>query len=87
MRVRSRRSLMKRRLVRSKRRRILMRMRLGMSRRRRTLMLRMGRNMRILLSLMRISERLWESHNRRYLERIRKGRRSLRRRRRKVRCN
>ena len=69
----SRRSLMRMRIVRSKRRR-------------RILMLRKGRNMRILLSLMRISERLWESHNRRYLERIRKGRRSLRRRR-KVHCN
>lgn len=51
-----RRSLMRLRRVRSKRRRILMRMKLGMSRRR-----------RILLSLMRISVRLWESHNRRYL--------------------
>ena len=62
-------------------RRILMRMRTVRSKRRRILMLRKGRNMRILLSLMRISVRLWESRNRRYLERIRKGRRSLRRRR------
>ena len=72
----SRRSLMRMRKVRSRRRRIPMRMKLGMGRRR-----------GILLSLMRISERLWESHNRRYLERIRKGRRSLRRRRRKVHYN
>ena len=57
-------------------RRSLMRMRKVRSKRR-----------RILLSLMRISVRLWESHNRRYLERIRKGRRSLRRRRRKVHYN
>ena len=64
-----------------------MRMRMVRSKRRRILMLRKGRNMRILLSLMRISVRLWESHNRRYLERIRKGRRSLRRRRRKVHYN
>ena len=81
---RVRRSL-RRRMVRSKRRRILMRMRWVM--RKRSLMMRRGRNTRIQQSLMRISERLWESHNRRYLERMRKGRRSLRRRRRKVNYN
>ena len=47
--------------------------------RKRSLMMRRGRNTRIQQSLLRISERLWESHNRRYLERMRKGRRSLRR--------
>ena len=46
----------------------------------RILMRKRERNTRIQQSLLRISERLWESHNRRYLERMRKGRRSLRRR-------
>ena len=54
-------------------------MRRGMSKR--TLKMRKVRSMRIPLRLMRISERLLESHNRHCLEMIRKRRRSVRRRR------
>ena len=56
-------------------------MRRGMSKR--TLKMRKVRSRRIPLRVMRILERLWESHNRHCLQRIRKGRRSLRRRRRR----